>query len=294
MAKQIAGLCRFAGTIDDLTFYKMDGQYYVRAKSSLTAEQVKKKACFRRTMQSANRMVRASHIGAIIYKALPPRWRQFWMYRDFTGEAFVLLKNTSYTESEITQILWKCYVDYWEQRKAAHPDESIWLDKEVKVRKRRKYSEETLQRRRATVDLQLRKKESQERRRMEREKKQSGMAENAAAGTGAGGVTKVDATLPVKAVEVFVTLMKKTIQVEIGETLVLRSSMTREIEELPKWQILRPRSRSAVTSNWHINATGRLYYSKMPEIPSFGSTGISNFVFQECQAAVASDCCDSS
>ncbi|WP_276481736.1 hypothetical protein [Paraflavitalea pollutisoli] len=147
MAKQIAGLCFLEGTIDDLTFYKMDGQYYCRTKSCLTSERVKTSPRFRLTMMSARRMARASRIGAAIYKALPPRWRQFWMYRSFTGEAFTLLKHTSLTEEAITAQLSVCYVAYWEQRRAADPDNIIWQPVPVRVRKRRQYSAETIQRR---------------------------------------------------------------------------------------------------------------------------------------------------
>jgi hypothetical protein len=121
MAKQIAGLCRLEGTFDEITFYKMDGQYYARKKSSLTSQRVKTSPEFKWTMALANIMGRASKIGSAIYKALPPGWRQFWMYRSFTGEAFILLNENPYTDEEVKQILWKCYVEYWEQIKAADP-----------------------------------------------------------------------------------------------------------------------------------------------------------------------------
>jgi hypothetical protein len=97
-------------------------------------------------MRSAGRLARASKIGSQIYQALPPGWRQFWMYRSFTGEAFTLLKENAYTDEEVKQILWKCYVEYWELRKVADPDNPIWQPKPQKIRKRRKYSEESIQR----------------------------------------------------------------------------------------------------------------------------------------------------
>ena len=147
MAKQIAGLCYpLTGTIDDITFYKMEGKHYARAKSSLTGKRVKTSPEFRKTMLNAGLMARASKIGAQIYKALPPGWRQFWMYRSFTGEALLLLKHNPYTDKEVKQILWKCYVEYWEQRKAIDPDNPIFQPKPQKIRKRRKYSEESIQR----------------------------------------------------------------------------------------------------------------------------------------------------
>lgn len=147
MAKQIAGLCFLEGMIDDLTFYQMDGQYYCRAKSCLTSERVKTSPRFKLTMMSARRLARASKIGAVIYKALPPRWRQCWMYRSFTGEAFTLLKYSALSEEAIVGQLHACYVDYWEKRRAADPDNELWQPLPVKVRKRRQYSEESLQRR---------------------------------------------------------------------------------------------------------------------------------------------------
>ena len=147
MAKQIAGLCRLEGTFDQLTFYKMDGQYYVRVKSRLTSERVKTSPEFHRTMYLASLMARASRIGSQVYKALPPGWRQYWMYRSFTGEALLLLKYHRYTDQEATHILWKCYVEFWEQRKTADPENPIFQPKPKKTRKRRKYSEESIQRR---------------------------------------------------------------------------------------------------------------------------------------------------
>ncbi len=93
MAKQIAGLCFLEGTIDDLTFYKMEGQYYVRVKSSLSSKRVKTSPEFKWTMIYARLLARASKIGSAVYNGLPPGWRQFWMYRSFTGEAFTLLKE---------------------------------------------------------------------------------------------------------------------------------------------------------------------------------------------------------
>lgn len=147
MAKQIAGLCRLEGTFDQLTFYKMEGQYYVRVKSSLTSKRVKTAPEFQHTMLLAGLMARASKIGAQVYKALPPGWRQFWMYRSFTGEALLLLKHNPYTDEQVKQILWKCYVEYWEERKTIDPNNPVWQPKPKKIRKRRVYTEESWKRR---------------------------------------------------------------------------------------------------------------------------------------------------
>jgi hypothetical protein len=148
MAQQIAGLCTLEGTFDQLTFYKMDGKHYVRVKSTLSSERVKTSPEFRRTMVCASLLSRASKIGSAIYKALPGNWRQFWMYRSFTGEAFTLLKENAYTDEDVKQILWKTYVAYWEKWEAANTNNQtvqlIKAPKQKPIRKRRKYTTESL------------------------------------------------------------------------------------------------------------------------------------------------------
>jgi hypothetical protein len=150
MAQQIAGLCFLEGTFDQLTFYKMEGKYYVREKSSLTSERVKTAPEFGYTMYLAGLLSRASKIGSIIYKALPPSWRQFWMYRSFTGEAFTMMKEQHLSDEVIKQRLWKTYVEYWEQWEAVNADNPalpiIKAPKQQKIRKRRVYSLESLMR----------------------------------------------------------------------------------------------------------------------------------------------------
>src|SRR6266852_4952890 len=93
----------------NLTFYKMEGKYYVRKKSRLTGKRVKKDPRFRVTMMNAGWLARASKIGSDVYKALPATWRQFWMYREFTGEAVKMLKQGKKDE-EAREILLGIYV----------------------------------------------------------------------------------------------------------------------------------------------------------------------------------------
>lgn len=96
-------------TMGKLTFYMMDGKNFVRKKSSLSGKKVKKSPQFARTRYYAGLMATASGIGSQIYQALPPRWRQSWMYRAFTGEAMQLLKDGK-TKEEAVGILNKLYV----------------------------------------------------------------------------------------------------------------------------------------------------------------------------------------
>ncbi len=111
MAKQ-CGPIFLECTWDDLTFYKMDGKYYVRKKSRLTREKVLKHHTFAKTRFYADRLVIASKIASSIYSDLPTDWRQFWMFRDFTGEAMTMLDN-DLTPQEAYNYLWHTYVEYW-------------------------------------------------------------------------------------------------------------------------------------------------------------------------------------
>src|SRR3954463_11027770 len=96
-------------TIRQLTFYRMDGKKYVRKKSSLTRRKVLYSPQFERTRHYAGLMGKASRIGSLVYNALPAYWRQGWMYRSFTGEAYTMLKQRK-PEAEIQQVLLQRYV----------------------------------------------------------------------------------------------------------------------------------------------------------------------------------------
>jgi hypothetical protein len=72
MAKQI-GLFRITGTIDCICFYCMDGVYYAREKSSLSAERVKHDPAFAETMRYAKQMGNVSKIASAIYRQIVPQ-----------------------------------------------------------------------------------------------------------------------------------------------------------------------------------------------------------------------------
>jgi hypothetical protein len=97
-------------TMCNLTFYIMEGRNFVRKKSSLTRRKVLYSPQFARTRHNAGLMANASTIGSHVYNALPEYWRQGWMYRSFTGEAYKMLKAGK-PEEEIQQVLFQCYVE---------------------------------------------------------------------------------------------------------------------------------------------------------------------------------------
>ena len=105
MAKQIGGL-KVRGTIDNLTFYKWRGKYYVRTKSSLTGERVKTDPCFRPLMAYAFLLAEASKIASAVYRLLSPEKKKVAFYRKMTGRAMSWLKQGMKKE-KIVELLMK-------------------------------------------------------------------------------------------------------------------------------------------------------------------------------------------
>jgi hypothetical protein len=96
-------------TIGKLTFYMMEGRNFVRKKSSLTRRKVLYSPAFENTRYNASVMGQASKIGSYLYNSLPVNWRQSWMYRSFTGEAYTMLKKGRGI-CEVRQFLWERYI----------------------------------------------------------------------------------------------------------------------------------------------------------------------------------------
>lgn len=95
------------GTVDGICYYKMEGKYYARQKSSLTGKRVKEDPAFAGTMQHANLMGRASGIVKPIYATLPTHVKKQFTYPQLTGKAISLLKAGSTEEECFTAIhLW--------------------------------------------------------------------------------------------------------------------------------------------------------------------------------------------
>jgi len=103
MAKQ-AGPFFITGTIDSICFYRMDGSYYARAKSSLDGKRVKKDPAFRETMRYAELMAKASSIASIVYRALPEEQKVKGSFRKLVGRVIRLLKENK-TPEEILVLL---------------------------------------------------------------------------------------------------------------------------------------------------------------------------------------------
>ena len=92
MARQ-CGTYKITGTIDNLCFYRMEGKYYVRRKSSLSGKRVKRDAAFSQTMFYAGLLGKASKIASAFYKTIPKDDKVKGLYKQLTGIVMQLLKE---------------------------------------------------------------------------------------------------------------------------------------------------------------------------------------------------------
>jgi hypothetical protein len=92
MARQIGDI-KITGTIGDITFYRMDGKYYARMKSSLTAKKVKTHPHFALTRMYAKWLGEASKLASEVYRTLPRPERKYAVFCRLKIVAHKLVKE---------------------------------------------------------------------------------------------------------------------------------------------------------------------------------------------------------
>ena len=117
MPKQCGPLF-ITGTIDDVCFYKMQGEYYARMKSSLTRKRVLKDPKFQLTRVHAALLGEASKIASRVYRLVTGERKKHTLYREITGKAIYLLREGKDTET-IFQLLSEQYPEPEPIRKPA-------------------------------------------------------------------------------------------------------------------------------------------------------------------------------
>jgi hypothetical protein len=100
MARQ-AGPIYFTGTIDDITFYKMEGTYFARKKSSLDRKQFRTDPRFARSRKSAAKFGEASKLASDIYHLLPKEEKKKGVIGKLTGQMGRLLREGKHAEEII-------------------------------------------------------------------------------------------------------------------------------------------------------------------------------------------------
>lgn len=106
MARQIGDI-KITGTIGDVTFYRMDGQYYARMKSSLTAKKVKTHPHFALTRMYAQWLGEASKLASEVYRSLPVEERKYTVFCRLKTVAYKLVKE-GVVRTEVLGVLKMC------------------------------------------------------------------------------------------------------------------------------------------------------------------------------------------
>ncbi|RPD42557.1 hypothetical protein EG028_05120 [Chitinophaga barathri] len=87
------GVIPIVGTIGNITFYEMNGQYYARGKSSLSGKRVKTDWRFERTRMYSRRMGLASAAAGRIYRTLRVKEQDVTFFRKMVSTGLRLLKT---------------------------------------------------------------------------------------------------------------------------------------------------------------------------------------------------------
>lgn len=103
MSKQ-RGPVYFTGTVGGICYYRMNGKYYARRKSTLSRKRVRRDPAFARTRRNAALLGQASRIAAGVYRLLPRAQKKLDLYRAMTGKAMVMLKKGA-DEAEVKERL---------------------------------------------------------------------------------------------------------------------------------------------------------------------------------------------
>jgi len=92
MARQ-AGKIWITGTIGGLTYYKMEGKWYVRTKSSLTRKRFMRDASFERSRKSAERFAMGNKLASKLYHRVEKSKRAYKLFCFLKKRAIALLKE---------------------------------------------------------------------------------------------------------------------------------------------------------------------------------------------------------
>lgn len=83
----------YTGTVDGICYYRLNGQYYARRKSTLSRKRVKRDPAFALTRKYAELLGAAARIAASVYRLLPREKKRLDLYRAMTGQTVALLRD---------------------------------------------------------------------------------------------------------------------------------------------------------------------------------------------------------
>ena len=108
MARQ-TGIIKVRGTVGGITFYKLNGIYYARAKTSLSKERVQQDAAFARSRRSSAFFGTAAKLAKVVYRKLPVSKKGHGIIGRLTAKANRLL-HEGVTANEVLAFLLEHYL----------------------------------------------------------------------------------------------------------------------------------------------------------------------------------------
>lgn len=108
MAKQ-QGIIPLTGTIDNKSFFRLNGQYYAKNKSSLDKERFYTDPAFEGSRKTAAHTKRTAPIASMVYRQLPKKLQKHGVIGKMIGEAGRLLRAGSSDQEIINGLYAKFY-----------------------------------------------------------------------------------------------------------------------------------------------------------------------------------------
>jgi hypothetical protein len=103
MAKQVGDI-KTTGTIDGICFYKMEGEYYVRIKSSLTAKRFWKDKAFEGSRRSCARFAGGNRLASQVYRSIEKKKRYYPLFCSLKTRAIELIRKGR-SEEDVINVL---------------------------------------------------------------------------------------------------------------------------------------------------------------------------------------------
>jgi hypothetical protein len=92
MAKQVGDI-KVTGTIEDICFYRMEGNYYVRMKSSLTGKRFWRDKAFEGSRRSCARFASGNRLASQVYRSIEKKKRYYPIFCSLKTRAIELIRK---------------------------------------------------------------------------------------------------------------------------------------------------------------------------------------------------------
>lgn len=105
MARQ-CGPLRIIGSFNGICFYRLEGLYYARSKTSLCRQRFREDSCFQRSRESCQRFAKGNRMASFVYRNLKKPHREYPVFCRLKSMAIRLFREGK-EEEEVLVILRK-------------------------------------------------------------------------------------------------------------------------------------------------------------------------------------------